>query len=119
MNEKYLIIQSVTDEFCASERTLQRDFHQRLGYLDIIQDNGCYRLSSDLHPDLLPVTLSFIRNTGIARSIPADDRELMNLLMGSSDLSPCFIWHSPPKTSRCAIAASRHTSLMVRQTSAQ
>lgn len=92
-----LSIQSLADEFGVSERTLQRDFHQRLGHLDIIQDNGCYRLSSDLHPDLSPVTLSFIRNTGIARIIPADDRELMNLLVGSSDPSPCFIWHSPLK----------------------
>lgn len=93
-----LSIQALADEFGVSERTLQRDFHQRLGHLDIIQDNGRYRLSCDLHPDLSSAALSFIRNTGIARIIPADDRELMNMLAGSSDQSPCFIWHSPLKS---------------------
>lgn len=111
-----LSIQALADEFGVSERTLQRDFHQRLGHLDIIQDNGFYRLNCDLHRDLSPVALSFIRNTGISRIIPAEDRELMNLLAGNSDPSPCFIWHSPLKSH---VALPEFFTLLVRAISEQ
>lgn len=93
----YLNLRSLSDEFGVSERTLQRDFHQRLGHLDIVHENGHYRMSGDQQVDGSPATLSFIRNTGIARIIPDKDRALLALLTHDCRNAPCLIWHAPLK----------------------
>lgn len=112
----YLNLRSLSDEFGVSERTLQRDFHQRLGHLDIVYENGHYRMSGDQHVDSSPATLSFIRNTGIARIIPDKDRALLALLTHDCQNAPCLIWHAPLKPH---VALPEFFSLLVQAISEQ
>lgn len=92
-----LVLKVLSEEFGVSERTLRRDFHQRLLHLDIENGGGVYRLGGHQQRDYSPGAFSFIRTTGIARIIPVQDRQLMNLLMSESGTSPCLIWHAPLK----------------------
>lgn len=92
-----LNLKTLADEFGVSERTLQRDFHQRLGHLDITCHNGGYQLFREPQSDGSPATLSFIRNTGISRIFPLKDNTLLQLLTNNSGTSPCLIWHAPLK----------------------
>ena len=93
-----LTLKSLVDEFGVSERTLQRDFNQRLIHLDIQDENGRYRLNDSQPPDHSSGAFSFIRTTGIARIMPVRDKQLMNLLMNETGTSPCLIWHAPLKS---------------------
>lgn len=88
-----LSLKALSDEFGVSERTLRRDFHQRLLHLDITGDNGCWRLRTNPMRDHTPGALAFARNTGIARLIPSLSRQLMQLLMDDNGTSPCLIGH--------------------------
>jgi len=92
-----LILKALVDEFGVSERTLQRDFNQRLIHLDIRDDNGRYRLNDSQPLDHSSGAFSIIRATGVARIFPVQDKHLMNLLMNESGTSPCLIWHAPLK----------------------
>ncbi|GLH25584.1 transcriptional regulator [Enterobacter sp. 200527-13] len=91
-----LNLQTLSGEFGVSQRTLRRDFYQRLAHLDIIGENGTYRISESTLRDYSPGALSFARSTGIARIIPSQSRRLMHLLMNETGTSPCFIWHDSP-----------------------
>jgi len=88
-----LSLKALSGEFGVSERTLRRDFHQRLLHLDIIGDNGTWRLRTNPIRDHTPGALAFARNTGIARIIPSQNRQLMQLLMDENGTSPCLIGH--------------------------
>ncbi|QJW56501.1 hypothetical protein HL670_03397 [Serratia plymuthica] len=88
-----LSLKALSEEFGVSERTLRRDFHQRLLHLDITSNNGTLRLSTNPMRDHTPGALAFARNTGIARLIPSQSRQLMQLLMDESGTSPCLIGH--------------------------
>lgn len=46
-----LTLQTLSGEFGVSIRTLRRDLHQRLVHLDIIGENGTYRLSESATRD--------------------------------------------------------------------
>lgn len=93
-----LSLKVLSDEFGVSARTLQRDFHQRLAHLDIHHRGGHYRLGENPLRDHSPGAFSFIRNTGIARIMPVQSKQLMNLLTDESITSPCLIWHAPLKS---------------------
>ncbi|CAI1006947.1 MULTISPECIES: helix-turn-helix transcriptional regulator [Serratia] len=86
-----LSMKALSDEFGVSERTLRRDFHQRLIHLEILGKNGIYRLSENPLRDHTPGALAFARSTGIARLIPSPSRQLMQLLMDENGTSPCLI----------------------------
>lgn len=88
-----LSLKALSDEFGVSERTLRRDFHQRLLHMDITGDNGTWRLRTNPMRDHTPGALAFARNTGIARLIPSQSRQLMQLLMDENGTSPCLIGH--------------------------
>ncbi|CVF69886.1 helix-turn-helix transcriptional regulator [Serratia marcescens] len=88
-----LSLKALSDEFGVSERTLRRDFHQRLLHLDLTGDNGTWRLRTNPMRDYTPGALAFARNTGIARLIPSQSRRLMQLLMDENGTSPCLIGH--------------------------
>lgn len=88
-----LSLKVLSVEFSVSERTLRRDFSQRLLHLDIISDNGTWRLRTNPMRDHTPGALAFARNTGIARLIPSQSRQLMQLLMDENGTSPCLIGH--------------------------
>ncbi|WP_050862689.1 helix-turn-helix transcriptional regulator [Enterobacter kobei] len=116
-----LSIKSLAAEFGVSERTLQRDFLQRLAHLDITSDRGCYRLRGEQQPDRSPAAQSFIRNTGIEHIIPAKDNSLLHILSDESSASPCLIWHAPLNThaalpeffSRLVRAISQQVSIVI------
>ncbi|AMH00526.1 WYL domain-containing protein [Serratia liquefaciens] len=88
-----LSLKALSDEFSVSERTLRRDFHQRLLHLDITSDNGTWRLRTNPMRNHTPGALAFARNTGIARLIPSQSHQLMQLLMDENGTSPCLICH--------------------------
>ena len=89
-----LSLKALSGEFGVSERTLRRDFSQRLLHLDLTGDNGCWRLRTNPMRDHPPGALAFARNTGIARLIPSQSRHLMQLLMDENGTSPCLIGHA-------------------------
>ncbi|MEF9454124.1 hypothetical protein O3H75_20590, partial [Escherichia coli] len=74
------------------ERTLQRDFHQRLVHLDLEYRNGRYSLRRQSSPGAIPEMLSFIQNTGIARILPLRNGRLITCLTDNQEPSPCLIW---------------------------
>ena len=50
-----LSLKALSGEFGVSERTLRRDFSQRLLHLDLTGDNGCWRLRTNQMRDHTPV----------------------------------------------------------------
>lgn len=89
-----LILKNLAEEFGVSERTLQRDFHQRLLHLNIVSENGRWRLDGKRFTDSSLDVLAFMRNTGITHLFPSPDRRLMHYLTGETSYSPCLIWPS-------------------------
>lgn len=84
-----LELKVLADEFGVSERTLQRDFQQRLIHLDLEHRSGSYRLIRQTGREHLPNTFAFIRNSGISGIIPAQNRKLIRLIASNSGVSPC------------------------------
>lgn len=89
-----LSLKTLSDEFGVTERTLQRDFHQRLVHLDLEYRNGRYSLRRQSSPGAIPEMLSFIQNTGIARILPLRNGRLITCLTDNQEPSPCLIWLS-------------------------
>lgn len=65
-----LDLKTLAEEFGVSERTLQRDFHQRLLHLNIVSENGRWRLDGKRFTDssldvrhlcATPVSLNYFR----------------------------------------------------------
>lgn len=75
-----LELKALANEFGVSERTLQRDFQQRLIHLDLEHSSGCYRLIRRTGREHLPNTFAFILNSGISGIIPAQNRRLIRLI---------------------------------------
>lgn len=88
-----LELKALANEFGVSERTLQRDFQQRLIHLDLEHSSGCYRLIRRTGREHLPNTFAFILNSGISGIIPAQNRRLIRLITSSAGGSPCLIGH--------------------------
>lgn len=88
-----LELKALANEFGVSERTLQRDFQQRLIHLDLEHSSGSYRLTRRTSREHLPNTFAFIRNSGISGIIPAQNRRLIRLITNSSGGAPCLIGH--------------------------
>lgn len=79
-----LELKALADEFGVSERTLQRDFQQRLIHLDLEHSSGSYRLTRRTGREHSPNTFAFIRNSGISGIIPAQNRRLIRLITSNS-----------------------------------
>ncbi|AVE40879.1 transcriptional regulator [Providencia stuartii] len=86
-------------EFNVSLRTIQRDFHERLVYLDIEQQEEGYRLAggqSALRTD--SDILQFAQITDITPLFPVLDRKLLSLLLSRhAQGSPYVVYNAPPK----------------------
>ncbi|EQA1251882.1 HTH domain-containing protein, partial [Escherichia coli] len=80
-----LSLKTLSDEFGVTERTLQRDFHQRLVHLDLEYRNGRYSLRRQSSPGAIPEMLSFIQNTGIARILPLRNGRLITCLTDNQE----------------------------------
>ncbi|EGB49530.1 hypothetical protein ERLG_04984, partial [Escherichia coli H263] len=85
-----LSLKTLSDEFGVTERTLQRDFHQRLVHLDLEYRNGRYSLRRQSSPCAIPEMLSFIQNTGIARILPLRNGRLITCLTDNQEPSPAL-----------------------------
>lgn len=92
-----LSVQALSLEFQISERTLRRDFRERLSCLDLTYRQGCWSLA---HPQTGTYTsreiLHFARVTSLEQLFPAMDSKLMAVLTDSSIPSPYIVWLSPP-----------------------
>ena len=93
-----LSLSALSDEFGVSERTLRRDFHQRLMHLDIVGENGTRWLNKSMLRDPTPGALAFARNIGITYLIPSQNRQLMRYLTDEAGTSPCLIGYSQQLT---------------------
>ncbi|MDI7094350.1 HTH domain-containing protein, partial [Escherichia coli] len=91
-----LSLKTLSDEFGVTERTLQRDFHQRLVHLDLEYRNGRDSLRRQGSPGAIPEMLSFLQNTGIAPVLPLRDGRMINRLTDKQGPSPRLIWLTAP-----------------------
>jgi len=87
-----LFLEALADEFSVSERTLQRDLHERLLHLDLEHSNGQYYLSGHRTRTQTLDILAFTRKTGIATVFPGQSRRMVNAIAASKEALPCFIW---------------------------
>lgn len=95
-----LVLSSLTKEFNVSERTLQRDFRERLVYLGVEGQRGVYRLPlNTLNAYRDKDILTFVKQTGMTRLFPCLDSRLLNLLLSERKQAPCIIWHHAHHTS--------------------
>lgn len=110
-------------EFGVSERTLQRDFRERLIYLDLEYQNGCCRLLTGGRHELREeAAMQFARQSGIGSLFPDMDNHLVSSLLNRQSSPPCLVWHqgspaSPPRPgifTRLVRAATeqRHITLL-------
>ncbi|EJF4314931.1 helix-turn-helix transcriptional regulator [Escherichia coli] len=81
-------------EFGVSERTLYRDFRERLIYLDLEYQNGCCRLLSGGRQEIQAgAAMQFARQSGTDALFPEMDHHLVSSLLSSQGSPPCLFWH--------------------------
>ncbi|MEA3941133.1 WYL domain-containing protein [Enterobacter ludwigii] len=92
-----LSVRALSLEFQVSERTLRRDFRERLSCLELSYRQGSWSLA---HPHYGTYTsreiLHFARVTSLEQLFPAMDNKLIAVLTDSSIPSPYIVWLSPP-----------------------
>lgn len=89
-----LNMRKLAAEFGISERTLHRDFRERLIYLDLEYQDGCCRLLTGGRQEIREeAAMQFARQSGTGALFPDMDHHLVNSLLSSKDSSPCLIWH--------------------------
>ncbi|WPG19973.1 WYL domain-containing protein [Kosakonia cowanii] len=91
-----LSVQALSLEFQISERTLRRDFRERLSCLELAYRQGNWSLAqplSGIHTNR--AILHFARATSIEQLFPAMDNKLIAVLTDSSIPSPYIVWLSP------------------------
>ncbi len=89
-----LNMRKLAAEFGVSERTLHRDFRERLIYLDLEYQDGCCRLLTGGRQEIREeAAMQFARQSGTGALFPDMDHHLVNSLLSSKDSSPCLIWH--------------------------
>ncbi|EHG7891292.1 WYL domain-containing protein [Citrobacter braakii] len=89
-----LNVRHLAAEFGVSERTLHRDFRERLIYLDLEYRDGCCRLlTGGRHEIREEAALQFARQSGTGVLFPDMDHHLVSSLLSGQDSSPCLIWH--------------------------
>lgn len=92
-----LSVQALSAEFQISERTLRRDFRERLSCLELTYRQGSWSL---VHPHTGTYTsreiLHFARATSLEQLFPALDNKLIAVLTDSNIPSPYIVWLSPP-----------------------
>lgn len=91
-----LSIPRLATEFNVSERTIRRDIHQRLDYLNIYKKEDKYQLTffnrvTRTDRDII----RFAKMTYIDRLFPSFDRKFVSLLLDSDSHSPFVVYTSP------------------------
>lgn len=88
-----LSLRTLSLEFGVSERTLQRDFHQRLAHLDLESSKDGYRLSGVVTPWRTSDTFTFLQKVGLLAYFPGLTRKTVNNLLRNELVYPCLILH--------------------------
>ena len=93
-----LSVTALSQEFRVSERTLRRDFRERLNCLELAYHQGCWSLAHQqegmrTNQDIL----HFARVTRTEQLFPALDNRLISVLTDSSVEPPYIVWQSPPE----------------------
>nr|WP_278436204.1 WYL domain-containing protein [Enterobacter mori] len=93
-----LSVTGLSQEFRISERTLRRDFRERLSCLELTYQQGCWSLAHQ-HEGLRTNRdiLHFARVTRTEQLFPAMDNRLISVLTDSSVEPPFIVWQSPPE----------------------
>lgn len=93
-----LSVTGLSLEFRISERTLRRDFRERLSCLELTYRQGCWSLAHQ-HEGLRTNRdiLHFARVTRTEQLFPAMDNRLISVLTDSSVEPPFIVWQSPPE----------------------
>ncbi|QWC67496.1 WYL domain-containing protein [Enterobacter mori] len=93
-----LSVTGLSREFCISERTLRRDFRERLSCLELTYQKGCWSLTHQ-HEGLRTNRdiQHFARVTRTEQLFPAMDNRLISVLTDSSVEPPFIVWQSPPE----------------------
>lgn len=86
-----LSLRALANEFGVSERTIQRDFHERLSHLDLVSNEAGYCLSSALTVWRTPDVFSFLQKVGLASYFPGLTRKTVHHLIHSDLHYPCFM----------------------------
>ncbi|WP_311749326.1 helix-turn-helix transcriptional regulator [Proteus terrae] len=95
-----LSLTALAHEFNVSVRTLQRDFNERLIYLDLEYKDGCYGLAKSQRlfrtdKDIL----QFASMTSMVPFFPSLDRKLISVLLDTEEAPPYLIYHEAPQHS--------------------
>ncbi len=89
-----LNMRKLAAEFGVSERTLHRDFRERLIYLDLEYQNGCCRLLTGGRQEIREeAAMQFARQSGTGALFPDIDHHLVSSLLSCQGASPCLIWY--------------------------
>lgn len=93
-----LSVTGLSQEFRISQRTLRRDFRERLSCLELTYQQGCWSLAHQ-HEGLRTNRdiLHFARVTRAEQLFPAMDNRLISVLTDSSVEPPFIVWQSPPE----------------------
>ncbi|MBC4001287.1 transcriptional regulator, partial [Morganella morganii] len=86
-------------EFNVSARTLQRDFSERLVFLDTEPYQGGYRLAAGQRPYRTDSDILYFADiTHITPLFPSLDRRLLSVLLSPENGAPCLVYHEPPQS---------------------
>lgn len=93
-----LSVQALSQEFMVSERTLRRDFRERLSCLALDYRQGAWSLSS-LNEGVRTDRdiLHFARVTSTDQLFPVLDNKLISVLTDKSIESPFIVWQQSPE----------------------
>lgn len=93
-----LSVHALSQEFMVSERTLRRDFRERLSCLSLDYRQGAWSLSG-LNEGVRTDRdiLHFSRVTSTDQLFPVMDRKLISVLTDNSIESPFIVWQVPPE----------------------
>ncbi|EFJ2059664.1 WYL domain-containing transcriptional regulator [Escherichia coli] len=95
-NGESLAVRELSEEFNVCEKTIRRDLTQRLSYLNLIRQNGRYRLSDGVLGQRSNADLRhFTRILGIEGLFPRWDDRLLSILLGNTKNNPFLIKQRP------------------------
>ncbi|WP_271271480.1 helix-turn-helix transcriptional regulator [Aliamphritea hakodatensis] len=111
-----LYIDALAAEFNVSTRTIQRDLHQRLGYLPLTHDDGGYRLTSALGKRSNHDLRHFAQILDIDGLFPVMDDRLLGTLLDSSKTAPYLIKGMSYEDSQTFLREFNQLEAAIRQT---
>ncbi|MEQ5238757.1 MULTISPECIES: helix-turn-helix transcriptional regulator [Morganellaceae] len=117
LSGEILSLRTLAEEFGVSERTIQRDFYQRLSHLDLVSEHDGYRLSGRLNASRPPDIFTFLQKVGLSGYFPGLTRKTVNNLIRSDLHYPCLACHNTieahPTSAECFYRIIQSITTMV------